>query len=71
MCLLVVYIGTGMRPNMLVSLTAPKECARNFEGPHHFLGGRFVPPEIATKYALTLHAYPGAAMCVRIPASRP
>mmetsp|Transcript_34265 Transcript_34265/g.74947 ORF Transcript_34265/g.74947 Transcript_34265/m.74947 type:complete len:222 (+) Transcript_34265:294-959(+) len=59
--------GGGLRPDMLVSLTAPKECARTFEGPHHFLGGRFVPPEIATKYSLKLPAYPGTAMCVRIP----
>ena len=51
--------GSGLRPAMLVSLTAPKECARAFAGPHHFLGGRFVPPEIATKYSLQLPPYPG------------
>uniref|UniRef100_A0A0D6R236 NAD(P)H-hydrate epimerase n=1 Tax=Araucaria cunninghamii TaxID=56994 RepID=A0A0D6R236_ARACU len=57
---------TGLRPDMLVSLTAPKLCARKFTGPHHFLGGRFVPPEIARKYSLKLPQYPGTAMCVRI-----
>ena len=31
---------------MLVSLTAPKRAARFFEGPYHYLGGRFVPPAI-------------------------
>ena len=36
----------GLRPDMLVSLTAPKRAARCFEGPHHYLGGRFVPPAI-------------------------
>ncbi|CAN0505864.1 unnamed protein product, partial [Scytosiphon promiscuus] len=39
---------------------------RFFEGPHHFLGGRFVPPGIATKYALELPAYPGTEQCVRL-----
>jgi NAD(P)H-hydrate epimerase len=36
--------GRGIRPTLLVSLTAPKLCARFFTGPHHLLGGRFVPP---------------------------
>jgi len=30
-------------PAMIVSLTAPKLCARGFAG-LHYLGGRFVPP---------------------------
>ena len=33
--------GLGLRPDVLVSLTAPKEGVRAFEG-RHFLGGRFV-----------------------------
>ncbi|KAM5575486.1 pyridoxine/pyridoxamine 5'-phosphate oxidase 1, chloroplastic [Rosa sericea] len=56
----------GIKPDMLVSLTAPKLCAKNFCGPHHFLGGRFVPPSIADKYKLRLPPYPGTSMCVRI-----
>ena len=32
---------------MLISLTAPKKGAKGFDGAHHYLGGRFVPPEIA------------------------
>lgn len=59
--------GTGLRPDMLVSLTAPKLCAQRFEGAHHFLGGRFVPPAIAQKYSLVLPGFPGTEMCVRIP----
>ncbi|KAM7257864.1 hypothetical protein ACFE04_013605 [Oxalis oulophora] len=55
----------GIRPDMLVSLTAPKLCAKTFHG-HHFLGGRFVPPSIAEKYNLRLPPYPGTSMCVRI-----
>ncbi len=38
--------GDGLRPDMLVSLTAPKRGARFFRGPFHYLGGRFVPPVI-------------------------
>lgn len=58
--------GGGLRPDMLVSLTAPKLCARQFAGSHHYLGGRFVPPQIRDKYQLRLPAYPGASQCVRI-----
>ncbi|KAL9450036.1 hypothetical protein AB3S75_011888 [Citrus x aurantiifolia] len=56
----------GIKPDMLVSLTAPKLCAKKFSGPHHFLGGRFVPPVIADKYKLCVPPYPGTSMCVRI-----
>ncbi|KAL3577154.1 hypothetical protein D5086_022437 [Populus alba] len=58
--------GEGVKPDMLVSLTAPKLCAKKFTGPHHFLGGRFVPPSIVDKFKLHLPAYPGTSMCVRI-----
>ncbi|KAF8111943.1 hypothetical protein N665_0070s0013 [Sinapis alba] len=58
--------GGGIKPDMLVSLTAPKLCAKSFCGPHHFLGGRFVPPSVAEKYKLKLPSYPGTSMCVRI-----
>lgn len=58
--------GDGIRPDMLVSLTAPKLCTKKFYGPHHFLGGRFVPPSIVDKFKLQLPPYPGTSMCVRI-----
>ncbi|KQJ96488.1 pyridoxine/pyridoxamine 5'-phosphate oxidase 1, chloroplastic isoform X2 [Brachypodium distachyon] len=58
--------GGGIKPDMLVSLTAPKLCAKKFNGPHHFLGGRFVPPPILRKYGLELPPYPGTSMCVRV-----
>ncbi|KAL6997367.1 Pyridoxine/pyridoxamine 5'-phosphate oxidase 1, chloroplastic [Sarracenia purpurea var. burkii] len=58
--------GVGIKPDMLVSLTAPKLCAKRFSGPHHFLGGRFVPPSVIEKYKLQLPPYPGTSMCVRI-----
>lgn len=38
--------GSGLRPEMLVSLTAPKNAAKHFEGRHHYVGGRFVPPAV-------------------------
>ena len=34
--------GVGLHPNVLISLTAPKEGVKDFTG-KHFLGGRFVP----------------------------
>ena len=55
--------GGGLRPDSLVSLTAPKEAAAFFQG-RHFLGGRFVPPFIAEKYKLRLPAYPGVSQVV-------
>ncbi|KAJ8762524.1 hypothetical protein K2173_007963 [Erythroxylum novogranatense] len=58
--------GEGIKPDMLVSLTAPKLCAKKFSGPHHFLGGRFVPPSIVDKFKLHLPPYRGTSMCVRI-----
>jgi NAD(P)H-hydrate epimerase len=41
--------GTGFVPQVLVSLTTPKESAKNFKG-RHFVGGRFLPPRMAEKY---------------------
>jgi len=54
----------GLRnPAMLVSLTAPKLCAKWFNGVH-YLGGRFVPPSMAKQYDMNLPAYPGDAQVV-------
>ncbi|XP_075503401.1 pyridoxine/pyridoxamine 5'-phosphate oxidase 1, chloroplastic-like [Primulina tabacum] len=58
--------GEGIEPDMLVSLTAPKMCAKKFSGRHHFLGGRFVPPSVAENFKLQLPTYPGTSMCIRI-----
>lgn len=45
--------GLGVRmPHVLISLTAPKLCAKSFVGEHHYLGGRFLPPKLAVKYGL-------------------
>jgi hypothetical protein len=37
--------GDGIKPDMLISLTAPKLCAKQFHGTH-YIGGRFVPLQI-------------------------
>ncbi|KAI6098889.1 YjeF N-terminal domain-like protein [Pisolithus croceorrhizus] len=57
---------TVIRPEVLVSLTAPKEGARKFRG-RHFLGGRFVPRSLERKYELNLPEYPGAEQVVELP----
>lgn len=53
-------------PELLISLTAPKLCAKYFTGKYHFLGGRFVPPSMQQKYELNLIDYPGTDTCVEI-----
>ncbi|XP_043858925.1 NAD(P)H-hydrate epimerase isoform X2 [Dromiciops gliroides] len=53
----------GIRPDLLISLTAPKKAASLFKGRHHYLGGRFVPSALQKKYQLNLPPYP-ATDCV-------
>jgi hydroxyethylthiazole kinase-like uncharacterized protein yjeF len=55
-------------PEMLVSLTAPKQCARHFKGHHHWLGGRFVPPALAREYGIEplLALYQGSEQVVKL-----
>ncbi|XP_017114303.1 NAD(P)H-hydrate epimerase [Drosophila elegans] len=55
-----------LEPSLLISLTAPKLCARQFRGEHHYLGGRFVPPAMQRKYELNLPVYPGNELCVKL-----
>ena len=55
----------SIMPKLLISLTAPKICTRNFSG-KHFLGGRFVPKAMEAKYELSLPKYPGLETCVRL-----
>jgi len=53
-------------PDVLVSLTAPKEGVRKFAG-RHFLGGRFVPKSLEEKFELNLPQYPGFSQIVELP----
>ncbi|KYB29015.1 NAD(P)H-hydrate epimerase isoform X1 [Tribolium castaneum] len=54
----------GISPELLISLTAPKQCAQFFLGKYHYLGGRFVPPKLEQKYKLSLPKYHGTECCV-------
>uniref|UniRef100_A0A915M1T2 NAD(P)H-hydrate epimerase n=1 Tax=Meloidogyne javanica TaxID=6303 RepID=A0A915M1T2_MELJA len=51
-------------PDSLMSLTAPKLCAKYFKGTHHFIGGRFLPPKISEK--LNLPEYEGSSQFIKI-----
>ncbi|KUF80810.1 NAD(P)H-hydrate epimerase [Phytophthora nicotianae] len=61
--------GVGLEPQMLVSLTAPKLCAKLFTGPDkvHYVGGRFVSKSLAEEFNLELPEYPGVEQCVKVP----
>ncbi|KAI0755053.1 YjeF N-terminal domain-like protein [Daedaleopsis nitida] len=56
----------ALDPDVLVSLTAPKEGVRDFKG-RHFLGGRFVPKTMQEKFELNLPEYPGFSQIVELP----
>lgn len=43
---------------------APKLCAKYFHGKYHFLGGRFVPFDLAKKYDIRIPPYLGTE-CVQ------
>ncbi|KAI9199723.1 YjeF N-terminal domain-containing protein [Polychytrium aggregatum] len=58
--------GDGLEPELLISLTAPKLCARHFKGKHHYLGGRFIPPSMANQYELNLPRYNGSEQSVKL-----
>lgn len=49
--------GDGIKPDALLSLTAPKRFAINSKFRLHFLGGRFVPKALEKKYNLNLPLY--------------
>jgi len=55
----------GLNPDVLISLTAPKLCSQDFKG-RHFVGGRFLPPAVATKYGIKMPPYPGVAQVMEI-----
>jgi len=59
--------GKGLTPEFLISLTAPKKCARFFKGRHHFVGGRFMPPKLAAEYGLEVGNYEGGKQFAAMP----
>lgn len=59
----------SLQPAMLISLSAPKMCAKPqlLGEAKHYLGGRFLPPEIVTKYKLNLlPPYPNQDQIVQL-----
>ncbi|XP_077289991.1 NAD(P)HX epimerase isoform X2 [Arctopsyche grandis] len=56
--------GPVLSPTILISLSAPKKCAKSFTGLYHYLGGRFVPPGLVQKYNLRLPRYPDTEQVV-------
>jgi len=50
----------------LVSLTAPKLCAKHFKGRAHYIGGRFIPHSMQEQYELNLPAYKGTDIIVKL-----
>lgn len=59
-----------LNPDMLVSLTAPKEGVKGFKG-RHFLGGRFITKSLEEKHELNLPLYPGSDQIVELPYVEP
>ena len=55
----------GVEPEVLISLTCPKICAKQFRG-RHFLGLRIIPEGLAKKYDVTLPVYSGTDQIVEI-----
>ncbi|KAI5967095.1 hypothetical protein KGF57_000524 [Candida theae] len=61
-----------IKASALISLTAPKPCAERFvkSGPNkiHYLGGRFISPSIAEKYAIedVLDKYTGDELITKL-----
>lgn len=53
----------GLNPDCLISLTVPKKCAESYSG-IHYVGGRFVPIEVAKQFNLSIPDYPGTDQCV-------
>ncbi|KAJ4453142.1 putative apolipoprotein a-i binding protein [Paratrimastix pyriformis] len=58
--------GEALQPAVLVSLSAPKLCARNYHG-IHYLGGRFIPRCVQERFQLELPPFPSSDPAVRLP----
>eukprot|EP00299_Pterocystis_sp_00344_P017795 c8916_g1_i1.p2 GENE.c8916_g1_i1~~c8916_g1_i1.p2 ORF type:complete len:188 (+),score=36.26 c8916_g1_i1:219-782(+) len=57
----------GLQPNMLISLSAPKLCAKHLPSNcAHYVGGRFIPPAIASKYGLDMSIYRGCEQYAKL-----
>lgn len=52
-------------PSVLISLTAPKPCAKLFKGTH-YLGGRFISKEVAEKWGFEVPKYEGLEQVAKL-----
>lgn len=62
-------VGAVRKPDVLISLTAPKMCAKELdeeEGFVHYVGGRFVPRKLCQELEFAIPEYPGMDGIVRI-----
>lgn len=50
---------TFVKPDLLVSLAAPKLCAKNFKGEFHFIAGRHVPQSYLLTRGVLMPSFPG------------
>jgi len=57
--------GAKFMPEALISLTAPKPLVKHYRG-RHFVGGRFLPQEIADKYHLDQPPFNGDEQVVEV-----
>ncbi|KAJ3166673.1 hypothetical protein HDU88_003156 [Geranomyces variabilis] len=59
--------GDGIKPDLLISLSIPKRGVESYTG-RHFLGGRFVPPDLAKElgFSTPWGRHPGMQQCVDI-----
>ncbi|KAK5944784.1 hypothetical protein PMZ80_001984 [Knufia obscura] len=60
-------IGAKYMPDYLISLTAAKPNVGHFKGKKHFIGGRFLGQDIASKYGLDIPEYKGVDQVVEVP----
>lgn len=63
--------GSFFSPQVLLSLTAPKNGVKAFtmnetRPGRHFLGGRFVPDDVEEQFSLALPAYPADSQIVEV-----
>lgn len=62
-----VTADTFVKPEVLVSLGAPKECSKMFAGGFHFVAGRHLPQDYFTGKGIRVPTFPGDdANCVLI-----
>ncbi|WPG99833.1 NAD(P)H-hydrate [Acrodontium crateriforme] len=58
-------LGAAYSPDVVVSLTAPKECMRAFKG-RQFVGGRFVGQQVADMFGFDVPPFKGCDQVVEV-----